>query len=104
MPEKVWPLASMSCVMQLISQVKTLDCSIVKLSTTPPRKPQHHAFGAEERVEVAEVPVRVLEHPEHPRRLPDQPHRPHGNQPQQLTASLVPELPKPLYHQTSNRC
>nr|GEW25669.1 hypothetical protein [Tanacetum cinerariifolium] len=34
----------MSCVMQEISQVETLDCSVVKLSTTP-RKPTTSRCG-----------------------------------------------------------
>ncbi|GKD73139.1 hypothetical protein Tco_1331421, partial [Tanacetum coccineum] len=53
---------------------------------------------------VVDVPTMVSESPKQPPRLPDQAHWPHGHQPEQHAASLVPGLPKPMCHCTSYRC
>ncbi|GJZ17226.1 hypothetical protein Tco_0553349 [Tanacetum coccineum] len=55
-------------------------------------------FGAEELVEVVEVPVLVLESTKRPPRLLDQAHQPHGHQPQQLTASLTWDVSSSSVH------
>ncbi|GJZ77094.1 hypothetical protein Tco_0641766 [Tanacetum coccineum] len=98
---------------EVISQVETLDCSVVKLLTTP-HKPTTSCCKSRTSFSILLILyemvrglwsgggggglrslVMVLESHELTSRLPDQAYRPHGPQSAQLAAALSPWATKP---------